>query len=175
MEGYVAEQESRLLGQEFLTWLWYKSDEQGGRFQTADGEWFAAHVEQRITVQGGEGDSKETATVTGQHSELREAKLGVRNGKKVNRGLIRFESDGMEWSVQLKSEDFSYGSLRTPKVETKRQEGEDPDAIFLEKIYLIEKCLEYLDSLYRQFLELRLSRDKWEEELGRFRNWLRMD
>ena len=171
-ESYIAEHESKILGQEFLTWLWFRSERQQGRFQDRSGEWFAAYVEQKISVQGGEGDSKETAVVSGAHSELREAKLGLRNGKKVNRGLLRFEQDGFEWSLQLKSEDFSIATMRTPKIETKREEGEDPDAIFLEKAYLVEKCLGWLDFLYEEFLKVRLTSARWADEVAEFKEWL---
>ena len=53
-----------ILGQEFLTWLWYQSDVAPGAFVDKEGQPFSVSMEQRIVVQGGEGDAKETATVS---------------------------------------------------------------------------------------------------------------
>ena len=50
-----------ILGQEFLTWLWYQSDVAPGAFVDKEGQPFSVSMEQRIVVQGGEGDAKETA------------------------------------------------------------------------------------------------------------------
>jgi hypothetical protein len=168
----LADRESGILGQEFLTWLWFKSEVLSGLFKTPKGEHFTVFVEQRVSVEGGEGDSKETATVSGAHSELREARLGLRNGKKVNKALLKFEQDSEEWTMMLKAEDFGVGPLKTPKVETKREEGDDPDAAFLEKFYLIEKCSDFLDCIFQEFLQLRISSLKWNEEVDAFREWV---
>lgn len=168
----LADRESGILGQEFLTWLWFKSEVLSGLFKTSKGEHFTVFVEQRVSVEGGEGDTKETATVSGMHSELREARLGLRNGKKVNKALLKFEQDPEEWTMMLKAEDFGVGPLKTPKVETKREEGDDPDAAFLEKFYLIEKCAAFLDCVFEEFLRLRLSPSKWEEEVREFSEWV---
>lgn len=168
---YLSERESAILGQEFLTWLWFKSEHEGGRFKAGD-EWFEVYMEQRVSVEGGSGDGKEVATVAGPHAEMREARMGLSTGKKVNRALLRLAQDGEEWTMQLKAEDFAYNSVRTPKVDTRREQGEDPDGIWLEKLYLLEKCIGFMDALYRQFLEVRLSSIKWPQELKAFRTWL---
>ncbi len=170
---YLSERESAILGQEFLTWLWFKSEQEGGRFKLQGGEWFEVHMEQRVSVEGGSGEGKEVATVAGPFAELREARLGLTTGKKVNRAQLRLAQDGEEWTVQLKAEDFAYNSLRTPKVDTRREQGEDPDGAWLEKLYLLEKSIGFLDELYRQFLAVRLSSLKWPEELATFRRWLK--
>lgn len=161
-----------LLGQEFLTWLWYKSEVQQGLFTDKTGREFALFMEQRIVVQGGEGDSLETATVTGPMSELREARLGLVTGKKVTRSMIRIERDADTWQFTIKAEDFSLNSLKTPYQE-KPEADDEPDALLLEKIFLVEACLEIMDNLYVEFMRLRLTRHAWEEEMARIRAWMK--
>ena len=53
-----AETVSLILGQEFLTWLWFASETSNGLFRTKDGEAFSVTVEQKVSVQGGEGEAK---------------------------------------------------------------------------------------------------------------------
>ena len=159
------------LGQDFLTWLWFKSEKSSGMFRSASGEDFALYIEQRIAVQGGDGDNVETAVCSGPQAEMREARLGLTTGKKVNQARVRLEQDANEWQFQLKAEDFSFGSLKTPKVAMKAEEGDDPDGPFYEKMYLIEKALEFLDGLYLQFLRTRLG-PEWREEMLALRSWI---
>ncbi len=159
-----------VLGQEFLTWLWYQSDTAPQSFVDKKNMPFAVTMEQRIVVQGGEGDSLETASVSGSLSPLREARFGLATGKKVTRALIRFEKDELAWQLALKAEDFSCNGLRTPKIE-KESDDDDPDAFFLEKIYLMELCLDLLDALYVQFIQLRIS-PKWQEEVRNIHTWM---
>ena len=162
---------SVVLGQDFLTWLWSASERSNGLFSGPSGEEFFLYMEQKIAVVGGEGESMERTVVSGRMSELKDARLGLRSGKKVNQATIRIEQDQNVWQVQLRAEDFTVGGLKTPKISTEREEGDDPDAIFLEKVFLVEKCLEYLDHLYTRFLSARTGPD-WDEEVARVRAWI---
>lgn len=177
--GYIGENTDLILGREFLTWLWYRSETSNGLFRMSprsghEGEAFSLSMEQRVVVRGGEGDNLETASVSGSLSPLREARLGLQTGKLVVRALVRLEKDGMAWQVTLKAEDFSIGSLRTPAI-ARNEDGDDPDALFLEKMYLIETSLDMLDDVYRQFLEVRLSPAAWNREAAEVAAWMTRD
>ena len=169
---YLGQTTDLVLGQEFLTWLWFRSAT-GGIFNDASGRPFTVSMEQRIVVQGGEGEHLETASVSGVDSELREARMGLTVGKKVTRALLRLEREPEEWKVTLKAADFSLGSLKTPKIESGGRDV-DPDALFLEKMYLTESCLELIDILYTAFLRLRLDdgAEGWRSEVRRLREWM---
>lgn len=162
---------SLLLGQEFLTWLWFASETSSGLFRAKDGEAFTVTVEQKVSVQGGEGEARETAVCSGPMAELKEARMGLATGKKVNKVKVRIEKDEAAWQVLLDAGTFTLQGLKTPKVDTKLEEGEDPDARILEKIYLLEKCTDYVDTVFERFLELRFS-PRWKEETTRLRRWL---
>lgn len=167
---YLGQSTDLILGQEFLTWLWFRSAV-GAIFNDKKGRPFNVSMEQRIVVQGGEGDHVETASVSGVDSELREARMGLTTGKKVTRAQIRLERDPEEWQVTLKASDFSLGSLKTPKVESSAKDDLDPDALLLEKIALIESCLELVDCLYKKFLEIRLA-EEWKDEVKQLQEWM---
>ena len=127
-------------------------------------------MEQRVVVQGGEGDSLETTSVSGSLSPLREARVGLATGKKVVRALLRVEKDDLAWQCTLKAEDFSFNSLKTPKIE--RDNDADEDALLLERLYLYESFVEIFDALYARFLTLRLS-DGWRAEVAAMQRWFR--
>ncbi|WP_022662324.1 SH2 domain-containing protein [Paucidesulfovibrio longus] len=172
MDLQLVERENRIIGQEFLTWLWFYSETTGGNFTTSGGKGFGITVEQRISVQGGEGENLATATVSSPLGELTEAFSGLRIGKKVNKAQLRLESDGETWMVTIKAEDFCLSGLKTPKIETSHgKDDEDPDGAFLEKIFLIENCLEMLDAAFARFLSIRLSKD-WPDEIKGLSGWV---
>lgn len=171
MDLSLVERENVLLGQDFLTWLWFKTDNDTVLFSLADKRTFTVHMEQRVSVQGGEGEGIETATVSSPRGELTEAKTGLRTGKKVNKAQLLFTMDQDQWLVQVSAADFGLSGLKTPKISAKDDEGDDPDAKFLEKMFLLERCLEMFDVVFTQFLALRMSRD-WAEETARVGRWI---
>jgi len=166
---YLGQGTDTVLGQEFLTWLWYRCETRPEAFKDANGQSFQVSMEKRIVVQGGEGEALETASVSGALSELREARLGLTMGKKVTKAQVRFDADGLEWQMNLKADDMSFAAFRTPPVE--KDGDDDPDALFLEKMYLVETCLEKLDAVYAQFLSVRLS-SGWLEEVQSVSRWM---
>jgi hypothetical protein len=171
MDLSLVERENVLLGQDFLTWLWYKTDSETVLFALEDKRTFSLQMEQRVSVQGGEGEGLETATVSSPRGELTEAKTGLRTGKKVNKAQLLFTMDQDQWLVQVNAADFGLSGLKTPKISTKDDEGDDPDAKFLEKLFLLERCLEMFDIVFAQFLALRMSKG-WAEEVARVKLWI---
>lgn len=163
-----------ILGQEFLTWLWYRSDT-APAFATKKGDNFTISLEQRMTVEGGMGETHESAAVVGAGSPLREARVGLATGKKVTRCLLQLTRDELDFQVVLKAEDFSLNSLKTPKIEKTAEEDDDPDAVVLEKIALLEMAVEMIDSLYLAFLNIRLDEAAWGTEAARIRSWTQTD
>ena len=165
-----AQSTDMILGQEFLTWLWYKSDAHPHTFRDAANAPFQVVMEHRMVVQGGEGDALETASVSGALSPLREARFGLATGKKVTRATLRFEQDGLGWQLSLKAEDFAVSGLRRPKTD-RGDADDDPDALLLERMYLMERCLALLDCLFAAFLSLRLS-PQWIDEARQVHAWM---
>ncbi len=175
MADYAGENLDTLLGQEFLTWLWYRSESSSGQFRLGkDNAPFALYMEQRVVVRGGEGENRETASVSGSMSPLREARLGLSTGKLVVRALVRLEKDGQDWQTSLNADNFAIAGLKTPPI-AKPEEGDDPDAAFLEKVYLMEQGLEMLDDVYLQFLQVRLDQAAWNREVKNVADWITRD
>ena len=172
MDLALAERENTILGQDFLTWLWHATEARRGVFKDKDGREFSLRMEERLSVQGGDGEGMESAVVKSPSGELNEARSGLRSGKKVSRAQLRFERDPEAWAVTVKDNDFSLSGLKTPKIETNDREDVDPDARVLEKLFLIEQCLELFDSVYAEFLAERLSAAKWSEQTRTVGAWI---
>lgn len=162
-----------ILGQDFLTWLWFRSDVAPSFFRTDDGQPFQVSMEKRVTVTGYVGFDRETTAMTSfyEGAPLTEARLGLRRGKKVTSALIHLTKDDFGFDVSVKAADFSLNSLKTPKID-KADRDDDPDSLFLEKVFLLETAVALLDCLYRQFLGLRLDEGKWKKTTGEMMKWM---
>ena len=173
---YMGENTDILLGQEFLTWLWYRSEYADGLFRSSTNDYsFHVRIEHRLVVRGGEGEQQETASVSGAFSPMREARLGLSTGKKVVRALVSFVKDDMNWQLSLKAEDFSLNSFKTPAFAKPEDSEIDEDATFYIKMQFITEGLELFDEVYEQFLQIRLSENAWADEVKSINEWINHD
>ncbi len=165
------EESSSYLGEDFLTWLWFRSEKNNSVFVHETGEEFYLTFEDKIIVAGGEGEFKESAISSGKNSSFREARFGLRTGKKVVQAKVKIEYGGEEWIFQVKAQDFSFSSFKTPKVSKDSLDSEDPEGLFFEKLFLIDKALDFFDFLFLKFVELR-NDASWEEEKEELKRWI---
>jgi recombination associated protein RdgC len=166
--------EKAFLGREFLTWLWYKSEQTGGRIQISGSRTIETIFLDRMTLDLTDSDSPQTVAIKGEHSELREGLAALREGKKIEEARISIRGGDNDFSFILKGTWFAFGSFKTPPVlpVSEQDVEEGPEARFLEKISLIEEGMELVDALFESFLEIRTS-PAWEsEELPELRRWV---
>ena len=168
--------EKRFLGQEFLTWLWYKSEERGGVvFLDNSGTDVEIVFEKHIMLESGEGDSYEKLVCQGLQADLKEARTGLAMGKKVEQARIMLIRDDHEYHFTLKGSLFEFRSVRLPKTMDGSDESDDPGAAegrILDKIGLYEISMRTIDELFTMFLKKRVGED-WTPELEKLRNWIK--
>ena len=83
-------QDKRFIGQEFLAWLWFKSEERGGSVELPGTGDITVIFEKHMLLEYGEGESNEKVICRGLQTELREAKTGLSLGKKPEQARILF-------------------------------------------------------------------------------------
>jgi len=166
--------EKKFLGQEFLTWLWYKSEERGGSvFLPGSGD-IQLVFEKHMHLESGEGESLEKIICTGLQAELQEARTGLRMGKKLEQARIYLAKGDYEWRLTLGATLFEYRNVSLPRTVSPNEEAADPfawEAKVLERIGMSEEILHTIDELFRLFLQIRTGAD-WSEELVRLRSWI---
>lgn len=161
----------RFLGREFLTWLWFKSEENpNGLVPLPQQDPISIEVGERIRLEAGDGEYRESLAVQGSHSEHQEARLGLRQGKTPEELHLKLSRGGLEWRLTLKATTFEVKGLRTNAALP--PEDEDDEARFFDRMAQVEEITDILDGLFANFLRLRLS-PAWEgEEVPRLRAWL---
>ena len=164
-------QADSLIGREFLTWLWFKSEERNGRIRISDSQEFDLNFLKRIVLEAGEGEYSQGVVCHGIHAELKEGKEAIRQGKKVKEAGIKIINNNNEWEFTLKADSFQFQSLKMPLAEW-QENKEDPSGKLLERIYLIEEAVKTVDTLYDSFLKIRFS-SQWEaKETKLLTKWL---
>jgi hypothetical protein len=166
--------EKKFLGQEFLTWLWYKSEERGGSvFLPGSGD-IQLVFEKHMLLESGEGESLEKLICRGLQTELQEARTGLLMGKKLEQARIYLAKGDYEWRLTVGATLFEYRNVSLPRTISPNDEGADPlawEAKILDRIGMSEEALEIIDELFRIFLQIRTSAD-WSQELVRLKRWI---
>ncbi len=157
-------------GREFLTWLWFKSEERNGVVDFPDGGAKEILFVQRLVLAAGDGEYAETVVCQGLHTDMKEGKEALRRGKKIKEARLRVSEDTTKWEFTFKADHFQFQSLKLPAI----SEGEDEldrEGQNIERIYLVEKAVTTMDRLFVLFASLRQS-PTWPEELSRMERWL---
>jgi recombination associated protein RdgC len=168
-------EEKRFLGQEFLTWLWWKSEERGGSVALPGYGDISLVFEKHMLLEFGEGESAEKLICSGLKAELQEARTGLQVGKKLEHARIRMTKGDNEYSFTLVATLMEFRNIRLPKTAmTETEESgnrEDMEGMILERIYLFEELHQTVNALFRSFLDVRLDQD-WSPELAKIRVWI---
>lgn len=166
--------EKRFLGQEFLTWLWWKSEERGGTVNLPDRGDIAVVFEKHMLLEVGEGESNEKIICSGLQAELQEARTGLKMGKKLEQARIQIIFGDYEFNFTLAAALMEFRSVKLPKtadMEGNENNPEEQEGMTLERIYLFEELVKIVDELYKMFIEIRTA-ESWRDELLKIRQWV---
>ena len=152
----VAYNRFKFLGEEFLTWLWFVIDQDPAILRKADADLAALEIGNRMVLEKRHKKSVERITIKGENAGLEEAMLALQKGALVTELNLVYRSAELKWQVTLKGESLNLSSLKAPKIAS-LESPEDLEGFILEKIYLYDKILQFLEKLYKTFIKERLS------------------
>ncbi|MBA4396475.1 MAG: hypothetical protein C0394_03710 [Syntrophus sp. (in: bacteria)] len=161
----------KTLGREFLTWLWFKSEERNGTILIPGVGETEINLVRRLVLESGDGDYSESVVCQGMHADLKEGRDALRRGKKIKEARLKLSRDAATWEFTLKADRFQFQSLKMPVVMDMKEEQENRDGRVLERIYLLETVIRSMDRLFAMFVSLRLP-ENWQHERTRMEKWL---
>lgn len=173
--------DNQWVGQDFLYWLMHNTIESGSVYKVnvtgsaSIGDPFVAYMDDKVVLGSEDDDVVKKSSITGPLSDFAEVKSALKAGKLMQEATIRFEVGDNEWRLNLKGETFAFGSYKCPAVKIERDELTDPaaekEAVFFERMHLLESGLQLFDSLFALFLDVRLS-GKWPKTMVQMKNAL---
>lgn len=174
-------QSNRWLGWDFLLWLIYRTMNDSSEYRVSrpgpadQGEQFVAYLNDRLVLASNAESGTQKITVAGPQDRFSEVCTALQTGKVINEATLYFERGENVWKMTLKGETFHFASFKAPKVQQERDNTVDElselEALFFERMYVLETGLQLFDSLYAAFLAIRLG-SGWEGEMGKIGEWL---
>ena len=166
--------EKRFIGQEFLTWLWWKSEERGGVVALPGEGDIVVVFEKHMLLEYGEGDSNESLICRGLQTELQEARTGLVMGKKLEQARIQLVYNDYEWNFTMAAALMEFRDVKLPKTGGDSGSSDNPEereGMVLERIFLFEELVRVVLELFRLFLQIRVG-EAWRDELKKVREWV---
>lgn len=169
------------LGWDFLLWLLHRTMTEASEYRVSQpgpalvSDPFVAYLNDRLVLMSAGEAGTQKITVAGPQDHFRETRIALAHGKRITESTLYLEQEENTWKLTLKGELFHFASLKAPKVAIEKgdhvDEGSEREAAFYERMYVIEQGLQFFDSLYGEFLKIRLGAE-WNEELSRIEGWL---
>jgi hypothetical protein len=175
-EDFLAVVEAkRFLGREFLTWLVYQVEEEGGRI-THDNDVFQFALGDRVVLSGGLGD-RARLTVVDEGDVRAEIGAGLRRGKLIDRARLIITRGERRWELVLDGGMLTYDALRCPPLGDKdNATAEDVRAGFENDLFLrladVDEVIGVLDALFADFCQRRATGTWRSDTLPTLRGWV---
>ena len=167
----IAYNRSRFLGNEFLTWLWYTLENRSSQLVEIDADLSTLEIGNRMVLENRRSEGLETITIKGDDAGLEEGLLALKKGALVTEMNLIYHSGDNTWQFNLKGESLNISSFKTPETAV-TQTKEDIEGAVLEKIFLYEKVIHFIEGAFRHFVRLRISEDWGKNIIAQMKQWI---
>ncbi len=167
----VAYNRYKFIGEEFLTWLWYIIDNSQNRLKSINNEIDSLEIGNRIVIENRKKESTERITIKGDDAGLEEGILALKKGAMVTELSLKYRSNNHEWKFTIKGESLNFSSLATPATALP-ETPDDLEGFVIEKAYLYEKIIKFIENAFTNYIKLRISNSWNESERPLVRQWI---
>jgi hypothetical protein len=167
----IAYNRYRFLGNEFLTWLWYTLENRSAQLAKIDADLSALEIGNRMVLENRRSEGVETITIKGDDAGLEEGLLALRKGALVTEMNLIYRSGDNTWQFNIKGESLNLSSFKTPET-AGTQTQEDIEGAVLEKIFLYEKVILFIEGAFRHFVRLRISENWDKNNITQIKQWI---
>jgi recombination associated protein RdgC len=163
-------EKTETIGKDFLLWLWFRSETQKGIFDKGDGLSAEIMIDGKMTLETDE--IQDSVTCSCANPLMKEARFALMENKKITKAAIRLTiNEEDEFFFRLDSRWMNFRLLKTPRVIQDLKD--DPEGFFYEKTGLIERAITVLDSVFMDFIRIRVSPEWESSELPALIKWIR--
>ncbi len=167
----VAYNRFKFLGNEFLTWLWFVIDQEPAILKRLDPDLTSFEIGNRVVLEKRKKESVERITIKGENANFEEGMLALHKGALVAELNLVCRTTEQKWQFTLKGESLNLSGFKTPEIAPL----ESPDALedaILEKVFLYDKILQFLEKLYKHFIKLRTSNNWQSRVVPLIKKWM---
>ncbi len=154
-------------GQDFLTWLWYTMETDGGIFTIPEIGRIGVTLEGALSfVMEGEG-AHETILRNGCPLLSAEARTALLSGKKLKRASLLVVRENDNWRITVDADTFLFRRITLPE-----REKIDPITSFQERMLSLLTLRNIFLHLYGRYLDARLDTAAWEAAIPSMHRWV---
>ncbi len=157
------------LGEEFLTWLWFRWETSGGEFTLPGARVVGIAIDDLLAFAPRSDDEHEQTIRHGLPTRTAEARTGLRQGHRLAKARLLIAEGASQWSLVLDGARMAFSSVRGPDdaedCESAEDRTGDRAANWLALYQIVEQ-------LFGQFLRVRLAPAWNEKEAPAMAGWM---
>ena len=157
------------LGEEFLTWLWFRWETQGGEFTLSGGRVVGVALDDFLTFAALTEDETEQTLRRGLPTRTAEARTALRQGHRLRKARLLVAEGDRQWTATLDAPSLTLGGVKLPddaeECESEMDRTADRAANWL-------ALHEIVQALYARFLKERLREDYRTTGAEAQANWM---
>lgn len=171
---WITDDTKGYLGNEFLLWLWYKTDTKNGTFISSNAisgytpPCVNIVLERSLDLECAYGQTGSDGIRTDGPTQTPEAKQAVKIGKLPRRTGMTLEYAGSQYILNINPETMTIQSCKLPEPDT---EADTVHAQFQERISSITNLWKGINILYSVFLDDRTATD-WDHTTLLIKEWI---
>jgi len=142
------------LGEEFLTWLWFRWETDGGEFTTTGGRVVGVALDDLLTFAAPSDDETEQTLRHGLPTRTAEARTALRQGRRLRKARLIIAEGARQWTATLDATTMVLTGVRLPEDAEETESDQDRTADRAANWLLLHEIVRLL---YGQFLQQRLA------------------
>lgn len=144
------------LGEEFLTWLWFRWETDGGEFTLAGGRVVGVALDDFLSFAAPSDDETEQTLRRGLPTRTAEARTALRQGHRLRKARLLVAEGERQWSATLDAPSLSLSGVKLPDDAEECESDADRTADRAANWLALH---ELVQGLYALFLKERLHAD----------------
>lgn len=170
--AWIADANKRdFLGNEFLAWLWFRTETDSDTFTLADKSEVTLMLTRSLSLDCPRGQTGNIEVAHEGPSRQGEARFAIRAGKLPRKVGLTMVRNDQQCELTLAAETLAVSAAKLPPASEEALAG-GSRALLEERIGRLRDLIETLDLLYDAFGRIRFGRE-WEAELRGMQQWLK--
>ncbi len=161
-------QQKKFLGNEFLTWLWFQSEQNGGTYALSEDETITFWIDDRLELSSNDPSDQRNVLRGGTPALSPEAKAALQQERKASQAKFRLSKGEREWVFVIDGSNLDLRSVKLPALLTSEE-----DDRFYERVHLLEELKECIETLFSKFITVR-SGPNWPAERLAMSHWMHL-
>lgn len=158
------------LGEEYLTWLWFRWERDGGEFTLHGGRTVGIAIDDLLVFAPLGDDETQQTLRRGLPTRTIEARAALRQGHRLSRARLIVAEGQRQWTLTLDGERLAFSGVKLPEDAEECESDTDRTADRSANWLALH---EIVAGLFAQFLRVRLAPAWLEQEAPAMSAWMR--